>query len=562
MLTSGKETVDYYNKLEQLRGNHDNKWERMAPYLSPSRVGITGKRAEGDDQTRGVYDSTGMSAAELMAHFIAGNVINPGQQWAGYTMRDPKFRQFDQLNEWLEENRDRSLKRLASSMFYAEGPESLIDWGGFGTGCLMGGERPQPINETIKGFRGFQFEAVKTGRFVIDQGGDGSVNVVGRKFEMSAGAIEERWNNLPGAHFPENIQQALRESKREKIFTIIHMIQPRRKAEQGAGAIGMPWASIWCEKESKGLIQESGYRRFPAIVPRFHRTPDEIYGRGRGHLAFPDIWTLNTAKRYSFEDWALKVRPPILHRHNSVFGSLRLVPGAPTSVNTHGMRIQDVIMPYQTGSNPEVSQINEENLRKSINQIFFVQQILELLEMHKSELTAYEFHKKLEVLFQLIGPVYGRLQWEFLYAVMDYVFDTQLAEGDFSDPPPEIFQTDGDINIEFENPLARAQRAADAESVTLAINDLSPFAEMAPQVFDEFDPDEIAVGICNVRGVPAKWRRSPEQKEKLRSERQKQNEKQLAMEDAAQLSEVAKNVAPLAKDGGLNKIAALAGGRR
>ena len=421
MPVNGREVVQRFDRLKRGRSQHDERWERMAKYIAPSRVGVTYKNAEGERQTREVYDSTTLMAAELMAHFVAGHVISPGQQWHGLTMR-VGLDIADPIQEWLEECRDITLKNAAASPFYAEGAECLIDWGGFGTGMLLAEEAPQAINRTQRGFRGFHFVAEKTGRFLIEDGADGSVDTVFREFEMSARVIRMRW---PDATLPESIAKSLL-GESEKLFKIVQGVYPRPKVEQASyRANGMPYVSCWVEYESKELLYESGYRVFPAAVPRYHRTPGEVYGRGRGDLAFPDTWTLNTAKRMGLEDWALKVRPPVLHAHDSVIGTLKLTPGGPTSVNTHGRPIRDVVVPFETGSHPEVSQIKEEELRKSIREIFYVDHILALLEVHKSEQTAFEFARKLELLFKLLGPVYGRLEHEFLNHIVEIMFDKQ-----------------------------------------------------------------------------------------------------------------------------------------
>ena len=270
-------------------------------------------------------------------------------------------------------------------------------------------------------------------------------------------------------------------------------------------------------------------------------------GRGRGHIAFPDTWTLSQAKRMSLEDFALKIQPPIMARHDSVIGTLRLVPAGYTSINTHGRSIADSIQPWQTGSHPEVSQIKEEELRKSIRQIFFVEQILALMEVNKSEMTAFEFSKKLELLFRLLGPVYGRQEREFLHQIWDHSFDLHLANGLFSPPPRQLEETDGDIETVFENPLAKAQRSADVESITLAVQDLTPFATVFPQIMDGFDPDKLRKHIFGVRGVPAIVARNDDEVEALRAERLKSQQDEQMLAQAGQVAEAAKNTAPLLK---------------
>lgn len=544
MPADGAALVKRYNTLKNERHNFDDRWETMAPYLAPSRQGIITQYSPGEKQTRNVYDSTMMMAAEVMAMFMAGNVINPAQQWLSWRPHDP-LANTDNSREFCEECRDRFLKRLSASPFYAEGPESLIDYGGFGTGFLLIEEAPQPSNRTLNGFRGFYFNSVKTGRFVISEGADGLVDTAMREFKFTARIAVDQW----GERVSEGIRSAAGTGNQpDKLYKFIHAIYPRPKYEQhNGGSIGMPWASCWVEFESKTVVHEGGYKTFPAAIPRYQKTPGEVYGRGRGDLAFPDTWTLNTAKRMGLEDWALKIRPPVLQRHDSVIGTLRLVPAGGTSVNTHGGRIQDAIMPFQTGSNPEVSHIKEEELRRSIREIFYVDAIRQLLQVEKSEMTAFEFAKKIELLFKILGPVYGRLEWEYLHRIADICFDLMYDAGEFPPAPPEMINSNGKILTEFQNPIARAQRAGDAEALTLVVNDLAPLQQLFPQILDRIDPDKTADGIMEIRGFPARWTRNDKQLIMFRQAKQDQNAKDAALTDATQVADSAGKIAPLVK---------------
>lgn len=519
----------------------------MAPLVAPSRIGITRGMnqgpAVGQKQSVGVYDSTTMQAAEMMAFFIAGHVINPSQQWFGYEHVDPLANKVDAIREWNEESRDRLFKLLSACMFYAEGPEALIDYGGFGTGCLIMEEAPQPLNRTINGFRGLFCQAQKIGRYVIAEDSTGLVDSLSYEFELEARIMKGLW---PDTLSPVIARAA--ESEPNKPFKIVRAIYPRPKQDQSyAGARGMPWASCWVEYEAKNILKESGYRIFPAAVPRYQKTPNEVYGRGRGDIAFPDASTLNTAKRMGLEDWALKIRPPVAMANDSVIGTLKLIPGGPMRFNTHNRPIRDVAMPWETGSHPEVSQIKEEELRRTIREIFFVDSIRQLLETHKSEMTALEYARKIELLFRLLGPVYGRMEWEFLYRIGDIGWNLMYYGKVLSPPPPELEEFGGELAITFKNPISKAQKAGDAEALLLAVNDLAPMAQIFPQMWDPFDPDEIAVGIGEVRGVPAKWMRSNKQIAALRAERQKHDQAQLQMDQLSQGAEAAGKAAPLVK---------------
>lgn len=556
MAADGERLIKEYNIDVATRAVHMNRWDRMAPYLAPSRVGMIGTMP-GMDQQRNVYDSTTLLAAELMAQFLAGQVMNPTQRWMEYAPEDPIAAEDDQAKEWAEECRDRTLKRFASSMFYGEVTECLTDYVGFGTGLLIGEEQPQPINQTIKGFRGFNYRAIKTGRFTIREGISGLVDRFGLEQQMSLQNILDRWGpsaSIPGS-FPESIRSAIDSKKMEASFKIIQMIYPRPKSEQhSGGASGAPWASVWLDYESKHVIQEAGYRVFSAAVPRYHRTPGDDYGRGRGDIAWPDTWTLNTAKRMGLEDWALKIRPPIMHRSDSVMQGLRLVPAGANSINTHGRPISDAIMPWQTGSHPEVSHIVEEELRKTIRTVFFVEQILQLLEVNKSEMTAFEFAKKINLLFQILGPVYSRFIVELLQRNAENAFDLQYRAGDFSPPPPSMMRTNGNITLKFSNPIERAQRAGDAEGLAFALSDLAPLAQQFPEMLDWLDRDKAVPGIFAVRGIPAHWTRSEEEVLKVRAARAEQQAQDLQIQRAQEMAQVARDAAPMAKvasEGGL-----------
>lgn len=545
MAADGPARIKLYLHRKSQRANFDRRCEQMAPFLAPSRVGIITQRTPGTKQTMGVTDSTTLMAAELMAMFVAGHIINPSQQWGGLTMGKGN-RPNDAVQEWLEDDRDRMLMAYSNSMFYGEAPESLIDHGGFGTGCLLIEEMPEMPHERKRGFRGLYVQAIKTGRFVIGEGPDGLIHELTTELTMTAGQLLQRFGKEV---LPPKVTKAVAENKLDESFVILHDIYPRSLSEQefAAGAKKMPYVSCWIELESKQVLHEGGYRVFPAAIPRYHKTPGEVFGRGRGDIAFPDTWTLNTSKTMGLEDWALKIKPPVMVRHDSVIGTLKLVPGGPTSINTHGQSIRDSIMPYETGSHPEVSQIKEEELRKSIRQIFFVDQILALMEVNKSEMTAFEFSKKIELLFRLMGPVYGRTEKEFLRRIFDVTFDVMLHAGAFSDPPAEIFDTDGQIDVVFHNPIARAQRSADVESITMAVQDLAPLADRFPTVLDRFNPDKLSAHVFAVRGVPAIVTNNEDEMAAIAEERQQQLASEQALAETGSVAESAGKVAPFLK---------------
>ncbi|HEY1268819.1 MAG TPA: portal protein [Candidatus Binatia bacterium] len=555
-MADGREIIRRYNGLRGAAAAHFSRCEQMAPFIAPSRAGITAARAPGADQMQDVYDSTAMFAADLLAKYIAGEVINPAQRWHRWKLRKPKHApERSEADEWIEECTDRALKERSNSNFYAEAPEMLVDYGGFGTGCLMGDERKRYRDDDEgerRGFRGLRFQASKTGRFVISEDEEGVVDGVWREYTVSVQAAAERWGR---ERLPDNMRQILLSERPDydRPFTIVHCVYPRPRSERGYGAKGFPFASCWVEKESEEIISESGYKRFPFMVARWEKTPGEIFGRGPGDRAFPDTRTLNKAKQMGLEDWALKIRPPIIVAHDSVIGNIRIRPAAPTTLRSSGRAVSDLMQPFETGSHPEISQIKEEELRKSIRQLFFVDQILQMLQVEKAEMTAYEFAKKMELLFKILGPIYGRMQSEFLIPETELTFGLMYDAGAFSPPPPELAGDGTTIEVEFTSPLALAQRAGDIDAIRMTFGDIGTIALGDPQraeaMLENYDVDEAARIIGEVRGIPARILRSEKDRDQIRQARVQKMQQMEMVQGLLAASQAGRNVAPLVKNG-------------
>ena len=547
MPLTGAQAVARYRRLRDARSNHEERWDTLAPFTAPSRFGIRTKTTIGASKTENVFDSTAMFAADILAKFIAGNINNPAAKWFNLKMRRSDLNDVDEVKEWLEETRDRMLSDLLGSNFYAEVYEMYIDYSGFGTGSMFLAERPQPINEALNGYRGSRFKTDMTGRYVIAEDEIGVVNTHMREFQIRAEAAVAMWgiDALPrlmreAASKPETI---------DKMFCILHAVYPRAVADLGPTAKGMPWVSQYVEMESKEQIDEGGFDEFPFFNPRWTKPPEEVYGMGPGELALPDVRTLNKAKELGLEDFALKIRPPTLAAHGSVIGgTIRLRPGAVTAVRTNGRRVDDMITPYLTGSNPEVTAIKEEELRRSIRQAYFVDQILAMLEVDKPQMTAFEFAKKLELLNRILGPVYGRLNSEFLIPMNERHFNLMFRQGAFSDPPDVIFEDDTEdgqlVDVEFDSPLARAQKSGEVEALTLALDDLKAVAEIKPAAVDILNEDKAARLIFDVRGVPATVTNSEDEITEIRKAKQAEQERQKALETAEVLANAVGKVAP------------------
>lgn len=555
-MPDGAQIMAEYQYVRTHYSNFLTRWDAQAPFLAPSRIGIQTKFTPGVDQMGDVYDSTTLGAADFLSKFLWSSSCPPGSRWGRTTAKKYDLGERDEVDDWCDEVTTKILKALAASNFYAEGGEMTVDLTAFGTGSILCEERKEYATEyegKRGGFRGLRFQTDKTGRFFNGVNAEGVIDKEFRECQYSARAANDRWGKK--GNLPDAIKDLLKDggTKQEQLFTFIHAVYPRPKAERGKqGAKGYDWTSCWVEKQTKQLVYESGYKSYPFCNPRWEVTPGEIPGRGPGDRAFPDTKTLNTAKKMGFEDWALKIRPPILQGSDAVIGNIRMKPAGPTTVKLKGSQsVKDVVAPWETGSHPEVSQIKEEELRRSINELFFVDILRNLLKVEKSEMTAFEFQQKLMLMYRILGSVYGRYEAEFLSRLWDIVFSIMWDAKALPPPPDAMFDQVKEISVEFTSPLALAQNSSEIDGIVqtysvipvLALQD----AQRAIDLKDNLDDDKALRFISKSRAIPEGIIRSEKDRDKIRQARVEAKNQQTQADQMTQASEAAKNVAPLIK---------------
>src|SRR5207245_52433 len=90
-------------------------------------------------------------------------------------------------------------------------------------------------------------------------------------------------------------------------------------------------------------------------------------------------------------------------------------------------------------------------------------------------------------------------------------------------PPPRILMSGADgvepVDIEYEGPLARAQRATDVQAVERSLQDLTALFQLDPNAKDNLDTDWIARLVVERNGVPPQALRSEKQVKMIRDAR-------------------------------------------
>jgi hypothetical protein len=124
---------------------------------------------------------------------------------------------------------------------------------------------------------------------------------------------------------------------------------------------------------------------------------------------------------YQIFKTAKAIDPPLLVQDDGVIGRVRTTPAGITVVRNDG-----AVKPLQIGSNWQITDLKENQLRTAIRQAFYSDQ-LQLQE--GPQMTATEVQVRYELMQRLLGPTLGRFQSEFLNPLIERVFGIMYRAG-------------------------------------------------------------------------------------------------------------------------------------
>jgi hypothetical protein len=528
----GDEEVQYLikwnDRLKGTRQLYEPLWEEIATYMVPGRIGISFKPSPGQKLTTQLYDSSAVFSLDNLASSMCGTITPSGMIWAFLKLAQEELNHIKPVMDWCEQASSRQHWARKNSNFYAEAPELYSDLGGFGQGCVLVDENP------IKhpGFNGLYYKTIPNSEYCTAEDHQGFVDTVFREFTLSAKAAHDKW----GDKLPEKIQESAKLSKEpDKEFNFLHCAYPNPEK-------GLPFVSYYINLEEKKLISEKGYYELPFIVPRWRKTSGEVYGRGQGHIALPDAKTINKAKELDFKAWAKDVDPATFETSSGVVGSLKLYAGGRNIAKN-----KDSIWTLDRHVRYDISQIKEEELRTSIKQIFYSDQ-LNLPE--KGEMREVEVMVRYELMQRLLGPAVGRIEVEFLKRLVEREFGI-MYRAHAMPPIPPIFAQLGirDIDIEYEGPLARSRRMSEAAGIQklYAFAGGIAQAKQDPSIMDPLDDDEAIRTFAEISGAPSRVMKSQEAVDAIREERKKAVAAEKQKQDLERIAGGVNQIAPVLK---------------
>jgi hypothetical protein len=537
---------DRHAYLETERWPALSRWMEHADYAMPGKANLAGRYAPYQKMTQKLFDGTAIHANEILASTMAGALTNRTMRWFTIKFRNPRLNDLKVAAEWADECTEDLYYALADSNFYSEIHENYLDLGAFATASLLADAGSSP--------GALRFTAVNVGDYCAAEDHMRRVNTIYRKLSMSAAQIVDRWRK---GKVSAEVRRVAESSEKDKKFDVLHVVEPREGGRQGRGqlAIDMPYACYYFELESLQLLEESGYQEWPIPTTRWRKAAGETYGRGPTDTALPDIKTLNKVVEEKLMAAPLSMRPPLIVPEQGVIGKVRLTPAAINVVRTAlpggGAHFNPPIRPLLMGSDFKVPELLEDRLEQKIYRVYYYD--LFTLPDSGPQMTAREVTIRDERNQRALGPTVGRLEDELFNPLIKRIFGIRFRAGMLPKPPPEVVRAiqegGGQIDIEYQGPLARAQRSGDSMAIerwaSLWIDAAVKMQD--PTVLDVANFDEMGWVTADTSGVPSKVMRSKDEVEQIRKGRAEAAARQQAIDERLAAAQEMKDKAPYLK---------------
>lgn len=343
----------------------------------------------------------------------------------------------------------------------------------------------------------------------------GPVDTVFRKYSLTAEqAVKEFGEN--------NVSTQTAKMAKESPDTMVqvcHAIYPRTTYLVGAKlARNMPIASCHFEVDSKHLLRESGYNEMPVIVPRWAVIPASVYAIGPMFDALPDARELNEFLRMDKMNAELAIAGMWIAEDDGVLNPRTVKVGPRKIITANSV---DSMKLLSAGGNWQLAEAKIAQYEGRIRRILMADQ---LQPQDGPAMTATEVHVRVNMIRQLLGPIYGRLQAEYLAPLVERCFGLAYRAGLFGMAPESL--GGASLRVKYNNPLARAQKMDDVGAIERLNANVVQLAEIVPDALDNIDFDEQTRMLAEALGVPLASMRPRGAVVALREQRSKAQQQQ------------------------------------
>ena len=539
--TTRNQLLNRWGMLKRERASWFAHWQEISRNLLP-RQGrfFIEDRNRGERRHNAIYDSTGTRALRILSAGLMGGATSPARPWFRLKVKDTQLMKAQAVKQWLDDTTGLILTVFQKSNTYRALHSLYNEMGGFGTGAdLIVPDYRDVLHHT----------PLTTGEYCIATDWRGEVCTIYREFQTTVGSLVKEFGIK---QVSATVKGLYDRGDLDSWVTVIHAIEPRADRDiTKLDPMNMAWSSTYFEHgvNDNQYLRESGFRRFPAICPRWDLLNGDIYGNSPGMEALGDVKQLQHQNLRQGQAIDYQTKPPLQVPLTMKNQPLDTLPGGISYYDpATGAGKGTIQSAWQVNLDLSHLRDNMQDVRQRINEAFYTDLFLMLSQIDHTGMTATEVAERHEEKLLMLGPVLERLDNEALAPLVDNAFDMLLRANALPPPPPELHGIE--LDVEYTSVLAQAQRAVATNGVDRFTASLGVIAQMKVDVLDKFDADQWVDAYSDMLGVPPSLITPSDKVALIRQQRAQAQQQAAQLQAVEQASAAARNLGATPTTGG------------
>ena len=491
---------------------HKEQWraiyEEAYEYALPMRNlydGYYEQSTPGQNKMKRVFDSTAIHSTARFANRLQSSLFPPQRAWCRLQPGNeiPKEREIE-TQQVLDFYSERMFSIMNQSGFDLAMGEFLLDLA-VGTAVML----IQPGDELTP----IRYTAIPSYHVTFDEGPNGNVDTVYRKFRRPFRVIDKEW---PDAEMPEEMLRKYQEDPTE----MVELLEATYTEDNQ-----IHYCLMTMEDDYK--LVHRNLKSFPFVISRYMKASNERYGRGPILYCLPDIKTLNKVVELTLKNASISIGGVFTAVDDGVLNpqTISIVPGAVIGVSSNGGPRGPSLAPLPRSGDANLSQIVANDLRTNIKKTLLDEG---LTPDNMSARSATEINARLSDLAQNLGSAFGRLISETMHPIVRRTLELMDEMGMIELP----LKVNGlEVKVTPVSPLAMANNI---EKVSEIMQFMQVSQALGPQAQTLLRMDAVGDYLADQLGIPAELRTTPQERQQIQQELLQAAQAQLQAQGMAQ----------------------------
>jgi hypothetical protein len=479
---------------------------------------------------------------DLMTNLQSG-ITPASQEWHQIEPQDEDLRDDEEVMEFCQKVNSLYKQVFQKSNFYQTTPMLYRSFSRFLTGAIMSEEDFDTH---------CRFTCFPIGSFYISNNNKGVVDTFVYEFRWKLRQIVEEFctdeeGNVDVSLLDETLQSQWKsETQKELPKNMVLVIKPNPDHNPSEAKYNPAKKKYLCvyyirDAGNKKILELRGFDKFPIWVVRWFRQPTDAYGvDGPGFKAVGDTNQVYEEVKLKLTALQKVIEPPMTGPASLAGYPRGTTPGfftmLPEGQKNDGFKPAYQIQPDLKAIREDIQELIQNIKKTCLSDLFRMFTDDQKLQPR----TATEVLQKIQEMYNILGPVYGALEYEWLQPMFDWMWDLFVRQGVM---PPIPKQLQGKVlKVTFVSRVAMALKLAETTSYEKVWAQVQAVFQRNPNISDVINDDEMLRSYGVLSNLSPKFFNAEDKVQKIRQTRAQQQKQQQTAERLPAVAGAAKDL--------------------